>query len=69
MTHLSNSTGIAVSLFYSALTFFIVPHLLTNYTSFTKKMKDPCLVGFVVGFVLSILLWINVGRKYVMKNN
>ena len=64
MTHLSSPQSIAIMVFYSALTFFITP-LLTR--PFAKKMKDPCIVGFTVGFLISIALWHFVGRDYVLK--
>ena len=64
MTHLSSPQSVAMMVFYSALTFFIMPYITRP---FAKKMKDPCLVGFVVGFLISIALWHFVGRYYVMK--
>jgi len=62
MAHLSNPTVIAIMCFYSFLTFFLGPYV-SNL--FVKKNHD--LVGFVFGFVVSIILWVNVGKKYSTK--
>ena len=54
MTHLSNNKSILAMFFYSILTFFIMP-LITR--PFFKNHPDPCIAGFIVGFTISILLW------------
>ena len=60
MTHLSNGKVISAMFAYSALTFFISP-LITRY--FMDDHPDQCIAGFLVGFTISILLWMKFGRK------
>tara|TARA_B100000575_G_C23114828_1_gene644342 strand:- start:1734 stop:1928 length:195 start_codon:yes stop_codon:yes gene_type:complete len=61
MVHLSNSTVIGIMIFYSLLTFFIGP-LVTR--PFMKGHPDQCVAGFLLGFTVSVLLWMKYGRKY-----
>ena len=61
MVHLSNPTSIGIMIFYSFLTFFLGP-LVTR--PFLKEHPDQCVAGFLLGFTISILLWMKVGRKY-----
>jgi len=53
-----------IMLFYAVLTFFAGPKL-------AKMMKlntnDPCLVGMVVGFAFSLILWKQFGYNMVYK--
>ena len=52
----------SIMLFYSLLTFFIFPYvgyLLMN------NSKKGIVSGMFIGFVISVLLWISVGIKYV----
>ena len=49
--------------FYSLLTFFIGP-LVTR--PFLGHHPDQCIGGFLLGFTVSILLWMNF-RKQLMK--
>jgi hypothetical protein len=67
MVHLSNAKGVSVAVFYSALTYFIAPMLISkiDLPKQLKDIDDPCLIGFIAGFVVSILLWIFVGKHYV----
>lgn len=60
MTHLSNGKVIAVMFAYSALTFFITP-LITRYIM--NDHPDQCIAGFLLGFTISIFLWMKFGRK------
>lgn len=62
MVHLSNPTVVAIMCFYSFLTFFLGP-CVTKL--FMNKYHD--LAGFVLGFVVSIILWVNVGKKYATR--
>lgn len=62
MVHLSNSKSIMTMVFYSILTFFMGP-LITR--PFLNEHPDQCVGGFLLGFTISILLWMKVGRKYV----
>ena len=61
MSHLSSPTSIAIMVFYSILTFFIGPFITRP---FLKEHPDNCIAGFLVGFTISILLWMKVGRHY-----
>lgn len=63
MVHLSSTTGIMVMIFYSALTFFIAPMATFKYT---KNMDDPCMMGFIIGFVVSIGLWHFYGKDLIL---
>jgi len=65
MVHLSSPVAIGIMTFYSLITFFIAPMITTPLL---KGWKDPCPVGFTVGFIISIILWKTVGRKYVEKH-
>ena len=47
--------------FYSILTFFLGP-LMTR--PFMNDHPDQCIAGFLVGFTLSIILWMKFGRYY-----
>ena len=61
MSHLSSPMSIAIMIFYSILTFFVGPFITRP---FLKDHPDNCVAGFLVGFTLSILLWMKVGRHY-----
>jgi len=61
MSHLSSPTSIGIMIFYSLLTFFIGPYITAPFMG-----HDPvqCIAGFLLGFTISIILWIKVGRFY-----
>jgi len=61
MVHLSTPTSIGIMIFYSLLTFFIGP-LVTR--PIMKDHPDQCIAGFLLGFTVSIFLWMKYGRKY-----
>jgi hypothetical protein len=61
MSHLSSPMSIAIMVFYSILTFFIGPFITRP---FLKEHPDHCIAGFLVGFTISILLWMKIGRHY-----
>jgi hypothetical protein len=61
MSHLSSPMSIAIMIFYSLLTFFVGPFITRP---FLKDHPDHCVAGFLVGFTISILLWMKVGRHY-----
>ena len=65
MTHLSNITSILIMVFYSFLTFFLGP-LITK--PFLSEHPDQCIAGFLLGFTISILLWMKYGRHYSMNH-
>lgn len=54
MTHLSTKESIAAMVFYSIITFFIAPYLTRP---FMKDHPDQCIAGFLLGFTVSIFLW------------
>ena len=60
MVHLSSPMSIGVMIFYSLLTFFIGP-LVTR--PFMNDHPDQCIAGFLLGFTVSIFLWMKFGRK------
>ncbi len=61
MVHLSNPTMISIMIFYSLLTYFIGP-VITR--SFMGDHPDQCIAGFLLGFTISIFLWMKYGRNY-----
>ena len=61
MVHLSSPITIAIMVFYSLLTFFIGP-MVTRL--FLSEHPDQCVAGFLLGFTVSVLLWMKYGRKY-----
>jgi hypothetical protein len=60
MTHLSTNASIMAMIFYSLLTFFLGP-LVTR--PFMKDHPDQCVAGFLLGFTVSVFLWMKYGRK------
>ena len=61
MVHLTNMKTIGALIFYSIITYFIGP-LITR--PFLNEHPDQCVAGFLVGFTISILLWMKFGRHY-----
>lgn len=62
MTHLSSSSSIMAMVFYSFLTFFLGPFLTRP---FLGNHPDQCVGGFLLGFTISILLWMKFGKMLV----
>ncbi len=62
MVHLSSPTTISIMVFYSFLTFFLGP-LITR--TFLGEHPDQCVAGFLLGFTISVFLWMKYGRHYV----
>ena len=54
MVHLSNAKTIGTMLFYSFLTFFLGP-IITR--PFLGEHPDQCIAGYLLGFTVSIFLW------------
>lgn len=54
MVHLKTTTSIVNLIMYSLLTFFIMPTITSPHL---KSMKDPCPIGFLLGFIISVILW------------
>lgn len=62
MSHLSTPMSISAMIFYSLLTFFIGP-LITR--PFFGSHPDQCIGGFLLGFTVSVLLWMKFGKTLV----
>ena len=60
MSHLSTPKSQAAMVFYSLLTFFIVPYFTTPLMP--GNSPNNCIVGFTVGFLISIFLWFMFGE-------
>jgi hypothetical protein len=59
MVHLSNNKRIIAMVVYSLLTFFLGP-LVTR--QFLNDHPDQCVFGFLLGFTVSVFLWMKYGR-------
>ena len=64
MTHLSSPASIMAMVFYSALTFFLGPYITRP---FMKDHPDQCVAGFLLGFTVSVFLWMKFGRHLSKK--
>lgn len=64
MHNLSNNTTIAIMVFYSILTFFVAPYVSGMLL---KNNPNHDVIGFAVGFIISVILWMKVGRDYITK--
>ena len=60
MSHLSSNMRIGAMVLYSFLTFFLGP-LVTR--PFMEEHPDQCIAGFLLGFTISIFLWMKYGRN------
>ena len=67
MVHLFTNINILHTVFYATLTFFISPYILVQKTSVINidLVNDPCQAAFIVGFVISLILWNLVTKKLV----
>jgi|UniRef100_A0A6C0BZB5 hypothetical protein len=61
MVHLTNKKTLLTMCFYSFLTFFLGP-IITR--TFLNDHPDQCPAGFLLGFTVSVLLWMKYGRHY-----
>lgn len=61
MVHLSSPTMMGIMVLYSLLTFFLGPVVTRRFMS---DHPDQCVAGFLLGFTVSILLWMKYGRHY-----
>lgn len=67
MVHLYTPRNIIHTIFYACLTFFITPYVLVELTG-TINMNnfyDPCLGAFIIGFIISLILWTYITKKKV----
>ena len=60
--HLSNNYKIIAMICYSFFTFFLGP-LATRKINLFGDYDDQCVGGFLIGFTISICLWMRIGRK------
>ena len=58
--HLSSNNSIGAMVFYSIVTFFLGPYMTRPFLS---EHPDQCVAGFLLGFTISIILWMKFGRK------
>ncbi len=65
MSHLSTPMSLGAMVFYSILTFFLGPFLTSPFMS---DHPDKCMAGFLVGFTISMLLWMKFGRHLTAEN-
>lgn len=61
MVHLSNSKTILMMTVYSILTYFAGP-VITR--PFMGDHPDQCVAGFLLGFTISVFIWMKYGRHY-----
>ena len=53
-----------IMVFYAILTFFVGPKVSKMLK---LDSKDPCMVGMILGFIVSIVLWKKFGYNMVYK--
>lgn len=61
MSHLSTPQSIGTMIFYSLLTFFIMPFITTPLLP--GNCPDLCVAGFAIGFAISVFLWLMFNRQ------
>ena len=60
MSHLSTPLSVGAMVFYSILTFFVGPYITRPFMS---DHPDQCIAGFLLGFTLSIFLWMKFRKQ------
>ena len=60
MSHLSTPSRVLAMALYSVLTFVVGPYVTRLFLS---DHPDQCVAGFLLGFTVSIFLWMKFGRK------
>lgn len=60
MSHLNTPVSVGAMVFYSFLTFFLGP-LITR--PFMSDHPDQCIAGFLLGFTISIFLWMKFRKQ------
>lgn len=58
----TNTTTFMIMLFYSFLTYFLFPQITLMVLGYKT---ENCVIGFFLGFVVSVFLWITYGKEYV----
>ncbi len=61
MSHLSTPISTGAMVFYSLLTFFIMPYITTPLLP--GNSPDKCVAGFAFGFAISVFLWFKFNKK------
>ena len=61
---MNNKVFYQIMLFYAILTFFVGPKVSKMLK---LDSKDPCMVGMVLGFIVSLVLWKQFGYNMVYK--
>lgn len=61
MVHLSNDQSIGAMVFFSVITYFVGP-MVTR--PFMKDHPDQCVAGFLLGFTISVFIWMKYIRKF-----
>lgn len=61
MSHLSTPISTGAMVFYSLLTFFIMPYITTPLLP--GNSPDKCVAGFALGFAISVFLWFKFNKK------
>lgn len=62
MYHLKNGMLVGAMVFYSVLTYFIGPYIPIP---FVLNNTDTVAAGFVVGFIVSMILWYTFGSSLI----
>ena len=67
MVHLFTQRNILHTIFYAVFTFFLAPFVLVEKTRLInmKNTNDPCMVAFIIGFIISLILWNKYTKKFV----
>ena len=60
MVHLSSQESIGLMVIFSFLTYFLGPVITRN---FIGEHPDQCIFGFLLGFTVSVFIWMKYGRK------
>ena len=60
MSHLSTTPSILAMLFYSFLTFFLMPFLITPLLP--GNSPDKCVGGFALGLAISVIFWLKFNK-------
>lgn len=71
MVHIYSLRNVMETFTYAMLTFFIAPYILVQLTNIinTKHFDDPCQMAFIIGFVISLILWNVFTKKNVYKSS
>lgn len=59
-----NATYLMIALFYSVLTFVVGPFVVPMFLNHKYNIE----LGFLLGFIVSIVLWMSMGKMYYLKS-